>query len=296
MELRILRYFLVTAREKNITRAADILHITQPTLSRQLAQLEEELGVPLFERGPHKFVLTTHGEILLRRAQEIAELITITEKEVGEDSEAVNGTVSIAAGEVESIHLLAELMKGFKQQYPNVHFELYAANANLISERIDRGLADIALFLEPVDIDKYDFIRLGVKERYAILLPAGDELAQKDAVTAADLVGKNIILPWRATVKNELKSWFGSYAGSVNIILQCNMSTNASVMVQHGLGYSINIEGSTPYLDPAAIVKRPLAPELAATTVLAWKKHQPFNTAVTRFIEYARKQLTGKKL
>ena len=288
MELRILRYFLVTAREKNITRAADILHITQPTLSRQLAQLEEELGVPLFERGPHKFVLTTHGEILLRRAQEIAELITITEKEVGEDSEAVNGTVSIAAGEVESIHLLAELMKGFKQQYPNVHFELYAANAN--------GLADIALFLEPVDIDKYDFIRLGVKERYAILLPAGDELAQKDAVTAADLVGKNIILPWRATVKNELKSWFGSYAGSVNIILQCNMSTNASVMVQHGLGYSINIEGSTPYLDPAAIVKRPLAPELAATTVLAWKKHQPFNTAVTRFIEYARKQLTGKKL
>ena len=184
MELRILRYFLVTAREKNITRAADILHITQPTLSRQLAQLEEELGVPLFERGPHKFVLTTHGEILLRRAEEIAELVTITEKEVAEDSEAVNGTVSIAAGEVESIHLLAELMKGFKQQYPNVHFELYAANANLISERIDRGLADIALFLEPVDIDKYDFIRLGVKERYAILLPAGDELAQKDAIMA----------------------------------------------------------------------------------------------------------------
>ena len=117
---------------------------------------------------------------------------TITEKEVAEDSEAVNGTVSIAAGEVESIHLLAELMKGFKQQYPNVHFELYAANANLISERIDRGLADIALFLEPVDIDKYDFIRLGVKERYAILLPAGDELAQNRAVAHDFGIATNI--------------------------------------------------------------------------------------------------------
>lgn len=296
MELRILRYFLVTAREKNITRAADILHITQPTLSRQLAQLEEELGVPLFERGPHKFVLTTHGEILLRRAEEIAELVTITEKEVTEDSEAVNGTVSIVAGEVESVHLLAELITGFKKKYPNANFELYAASANLSAERIDRGLADIALFLEPVDLDKYDFIRLGVKERYAILLPAGDELAQKETITAADLAGKNIIVPWRATVKNELKSWFGKYAGKANIIMQCNMSTNASIMVQHGLGYSINIEGSTPYLDPAAIVKRPLAPELAATTVLAWKKHQPFNTAVTRFIEYARRQLTEQKI
>ena len=169
MELRVLRYFLVTAREKNITRAADILHITQPTLSRQLAQLEEELGVQLFERGPHKFVLTTHGEILLRRAGEIAELVSITEKEVTEDAEAVNGTISIAAGEVESVHLLAELMKGFKTKYPAVKFELYAGNAALIGERVDRGLTDLALFLEPVDLDKYDFIRLGVKERYAIM-------------------------------------------------------------------------------------------------------------------------------
>lgn len=294
MELRVLRYFLVTAREKNITRAADILHITQPTLSRQLAQLEEELGVQLFERGPHKFVLTTHGEILLRRAGEIAELVSITEKEVTEDDKAVNGTISIAAGEVESVHLLADLMKGFKAKYPAVNFELYAGNAALIGERVDRGLTDLALFLEPVDLDKYDFIRLGVKERYAILLPAGDELAQKDAVTAADLVGKNIIVPWRATVKNELKNWFGSYARRIKIVLQCNMSTNATIMVQHGLGYSINIEGSTPYLDPAVIVKRPLEPELSANTVLAWKKHQPFNNAVKRFIEYTRQQLAAK--
>ena len=266
MELRILRYFLAVAREENITKAAELLHITQPTLSRQLAQLEEDVGVTLFSRGARKVTLTDEGMLLRRRAEEIVDLADKTEKELTERDELINGVVSVGCGELASVQVIAD--------YTN--------------ERIEKGLSDIALFLEPVDIDRYDFIRLGVKERWAVLLPAEDPLVQKGFVTAADLVGKELLFPARLKVQNELVSWFGDYFPQVMVPYTCNMSTNASIMVRNGLGYAFHIEGSRPFLDRSQVCSLPLYPELAATTVLAWKKRQPFSVTTTKFIEFAK--------
>ena len=185
MELRILRYFLAVAREENITKAAELLHITQPTLSRQLAQLEEDVGVTLFSRGARKVTLTDEGMLLRRRAEEIVDLADKTEKELTERDELINGVVSVGCGELASVQVIAEMFRAFKEKYPAVTYELYAGNADYTNERIEKGLSDIALFLEPVDIDRYDFIRLGVKEHWAVLLPAEDPLVPSRAERAS---------------------------------------------------------------------------------------------------------------
>ena len=274
MELRILRYFLAVAREENITKAAELLHITQPTLSRQLAQLEEDVGVALFTRGARKVTLTDTGMLLRRRAEEIVDL--------------ADGVVSVGCGELASVQVIAEMFRAFKEMYPAATYEIYAANADYTKERIEKGLSDIALFLEPVDIDRYDFIRLGVRERWAVLMSAEDPLVAQGFVTAADLAGKELLFPARQKVQNELVSWFGDYFQQVRIPYTCNMSTNASILVRNGLGYAFHIEGSRPFLDRTQVCSLPLEPELAATTVLAWKKRQPFSVTTTKFIEFAK--------
>ncbi|CAK7049042.1 LysR family transcriptional regulator [uncultured Phascolarctobacterium sp.] len=295
MELRLLRYFLAVVREGNITKAADFLHITQPTLSRQIAQLEEELDVVLFSRDTRRLELTNEGILLRRRAEEILALVDKTEQELSLSEEMVSGMVSVTCGEIESVWLLAELFQAFSAKYPNVTYGLYTGNAEYSKERIDSGLSDIGLLLEPVDIDKYDFIRLPVVERWGVLMRTDDPLAQKDYVTPADLAGQKVVLPWRQKVRNELISWFGDYFQTVHILINSNMSTNASIMVYNKLGYALCIEGGRPFLDTGQICCKPMQPPLTATTVLAWKKHQPVNIAVKKFIEYAREFLQKQK-
>ncbi len=286
MEVRVLRYFLTVVREESITRAAEILHITQPTLSRQLAQLEEETGVKLFSRGARGIMLTNEGLLLRRRAEEIVDLIDKTERELLEQDELVDGTVTIGAGELASVQLLAELIKSAGARYPLMRFELFTASADLTKERMDRGLTDIGLLLEPVDIEKYEFIRLNVKERWAVLLRTDDPLARREYVRREDLLDGPLILPMRGNVQNELFNWFGAALDQRGIVMTSNMSTNASIMVQKGIGRALTVEGGRPYLDREALACRPLFPELSATSVLAWKRGQPFSLATAKFIEH----------
>ena len=194
MEFRILKYFLTVVREENITRAAEVLHITQPTLSRQLSQLEEEVGVKLFERGSRKITLTNEGLLLRRRAEEITELVDKTERELIEQEEMIDGRVVVGCGEVASVNLLPDIFKTFSRKYPMVTYELYTGTADQIKDRMDRGLVDIGLMMEPIDIDKYDFIKLDVKERWVVLMKPDDPLAEKDSVRAEDLADKSIIM------------------------------------------------------------------------------------------------------
>lgn len=286
MEIRVLRYFLTVVREESITRAAEILHITQPTLSRQLTQMEEEIGVKLFFRGNRKITLTNEGILLRRRAEEIIELIDKTEKELVEQEELIDGMVSIGCGELAAVQLLPELFECFSKKYPLVQYDLYTANADQIKERMDRGLTDIGLLLEPIDIEKYEFIRLDIKEKWVVLMRPDDPLAEKDSVTAKDLEGLPIIMARRASVQSELASWFGDSYKNLHILFTSNMSTNAAIMVQRGLGYALVVEGAVPFWDQRKICYRPLSPELAATTVLAWKRQQPFSLATAKFIEH----------
>lgn len=286
MEIRVLRYFLTVVREESITKAAEVLHITQPTLSRQLTQLEEEVGVKLFTRGTRKINLTNEGVLLRRRAEEITELVDKAEKELAIQEEMVEGCISIGCGELASVQVLADLFRSFGQKYPLVNFDLYTANADQVKERMEAGVLDIGLLLEPIDIDKYDFIRLGIKERWVVLMRADDPLAEKEFVTAKDLADLPIIMARRSNVQNELANWFGEYFKKLHILFKSNLSTNGAIMVQNGLGYSLVIEGSTPFWDKEKICSRPLYPELNTTSVLAWKRQQPFSRAAMKFIEH----------
>lgn len=288
MELRVLRYFLAVAREGNITRAADFLHITQPTLSRQIAQLEEELDVVLFQRDTRSMELTSEGVLLRRRAEEILSMVDKTAQELAFADDAVRGMVSITCGEIAAVWVLADIIKGFANKYPNVTYGIYTCNADYSKERIDSGLSDIGILLEPVDIDKYDFVRLPVRENWCVLMRADDELAERAVITPQDLAGKSLLLPWREKVQGELASWMGDYFDKDKMRIVSNMSTNGSIMAYAGMGYVLCIEGGRPFLDGSKICSRRLSPPLTATSVLAWKRSQPMTTAVTKFLAYAR--------
>ncbi|MCM1187478.1 MAG: LysR family transcriptional regulator [Lachnoclostridium sp.] len=288
MEIRVLRYFLTVVREESITKAAEVLHITQPTLSRQLAQLEEEVGVRLFDRGTRKIRLTNEGLLLRRRAEEILHLVDKTEKELVEQEEQVEGKISIGCGEIASVQLLPDLIRNFHLKYPLVTFDLFTATADLVKEQMDKGLLDLGLLLEPIEMGKYEFIRLNMKEKWVVLMPPDDPLAKKEYVTAGELADLPLILPRRMQVQSELASWFGDYYKNLNVLFTSNLSTNGAVMVSRGLAYSLVIEGAVPFWDSSKIACRSLYPNLMATSVLAWKREQPFSLAAAKFIEYAK--------
>ncbi len=296
MEIRVLRYFLAVVREESITKASEVLHITQPTLSRQLAQMEEEIGVKLFDRGTRKIKLTNEGILLRRRAEEILQLVDKTEKELIEQEEQVEGKISIGCGEISSVQLLPELFKNFHQKYPRVTFDIYTATADLVKEQMDRGILDLGLLLEPVDMEKYDFVRVDMKEKWVVLMPPNAMLAEKEFITARDLSEVPLILPRRLQVQSELASWFGDYYKDLNVLFTSNLSTNGAIMVNAGLAYSLVIEGAVPFWDSSKVTYRPLHPELWATSVLAWKRGQPFSLAATKFIEFSKCFLSMSKI
>lgn len=291
MELRTLKYFLTVAREENFTRAAELLHITQPTLSRQLMQLEEEVGAQLFNRLSRKITLTQAGLILRRRAEEIVGLVQKTEKEISTCDEMVEGEISIGAGELYAVQYLPPLIKSFRKIYPNVTFEIYTGNADQIKERIEDGLTDIGVMLEPVSIEKYEFIRLKDCERWVVLMPPDDPLTAKSAITPQDLAGKNVFMVSRGTVRNEIASWFGSSFKDIIITGSGNLPANKAIMVKEGLGYALIIGSSITFWDEKHIAWRPLQPEMRTSSVIAWKRHQPHTPAVEKFIAHLRDNL-----
>ena len=246
MEIRVLQYFLTVAQEESVTRAAEVLHITQPTLSRQLAQLERELGVNLFRRGARKIVLTDEGLLLRRRAEEILDLADRTTHELAEQRDEVEGVVSIAAGEIGAVELLWRMCRAFREQYPRVRLEQWVA-----------------------------------------LLPPGDPLTAKDAVTAEDLEQRPLILPERLTMQSELASWFGPRFSRLTVACTGNLKTNSAVAVREGCGCALTVGGQSAFWDENKLAVRPLFPALYATVALAWKRELPLGRAAERFIQFA---------
>ena len=291
MEIRVLRYFLTVVREESITKAAEVLHITQPTLSRQLAQLEEMMGVKLFIRGTRRITLTSEGMLLRRRAEEILELVDKTEQELLEQEEQVEGVVSIGCGDLKAVQRLPKLIRTFHEKYPRVTFDLYTAAADHIQDRMDRGLTDLGLLLEPVDMGKYDFIRLEGEERWVVTMHPDAPLARKEAVTVEDLKGVPLILPRRLNVQSELANWFGEAYEDLDVLFTSNLPSNSSIMAHNRLAYALVICGSTAFWDQEKLTFRPLEPDLKAGCALAWKRRQPFGAAAEKFIAYVKEQV-----
>lgn len=291
MELRVLRYFLTVVREESITGAAQALHITQPTLSRQLSQLEEQVGAKLFVRGTRKISLTNEGILLRRRAEEILELVDKTERELACQEEQVEGVVSVGCGDMKAVQMLPDMIRTFHEKYPLVTFDLYTATADHVKDRMDRGVTDIGFLLEPVDMEKYEFIRLAGKERWVAVMHPDCPLAEKEQVTAKDLLEVPLILPQRLNVQSELASWFGDYFEKLHVLLTSNLPSGSSVMVRSGLACALVIQGSVEFWDPAELTCRTLYPELGASCAVAWRRGQPFGRATEKFIEHMKKTL-----
>ncbi len=282
MELRVLRYFLMTAREENITRAAERLHVTQPTLSRQLMQLEEELGVTLFHRGSHNIVLTEDGMRLKRRASEILALTERTIQEFSSTPQILQGEISIGCGETANMTFLSQQMARFRRIHPQVRFNIHSATADDVREGMESGLFDLGLLLEPADISRHSFIRLPHREQWGVIVRDDSPLADLDHVTPQDLCQVPLIMAKRDSVRSELAGWFGDHYESLEIASTFNLLLNAVNMVQNGVGAALCFRLESPY---AHIRYIPLAPRLETGAVLAWKKEQITSAAVSAFLD-----------
>lgn len=261
MELRVLQYFLTVVREENISKAAEVLHITQPTLSRQISQLEEELGTQLFVRGRH-LTLTDSSVMLRRRAEEVVELIDKIESEFEKQND-ISGIISVVSGGLNASKILPDIMKDFHRKYPRVQYELYTNSAD------------------------------HVKERWGILMPVDCPLAEKDFVTQEDLYELSLMASNRLSLQKELANWFKNDLSHLNIFATYNIITNIAMLVLQGIAYALTIEGAVDLFNPDLLVFRPLYPELSMTSVLVWKKFQPFSSASAKFLEYLKSMQFG---
>ena len=289
MELRVLRYFLTIAEEENITRAADILHITQPTLSRQIMQLEEELGTKLFKRGKYRIKLTEDGLFLKHRAEEILSLADSTTKAMlHRDDKKLIGEISLGCTETHSMEELAAMMRRFRMIHPRVDYIMRTMNADGIKEGIEKGVIDIGLMTEPVDTSRFDTLHLRGKERWGAIVRDDAELARSESVTPADLGGCSLMIPLRNEVRNSLESWFGKSLRSLDIPVRYNLGRNVAVLVQSGIGIGI---GFDLFSEHEGLRFIPMEPPLVTGSVLCWKKDQVFSPVTGSFIDFLRNEL-----
>lgn len=285
MELRVLRYFLTVAKEQSFTKAAEQLHITQPTLSRQISGLEEELETVLFNRNGRNITLTDEGLLLKRRALEIIDLGDKIVDEFKENEDVVDGVITIGCGEFAAVETLAKIIEGYKRKYPMVQIALHTGTADNVLEMMNKGLIDIGLFLEPTNTENLDYIRIKDSDWWVVGMRPDDPLAEKEYITKEDLLNLPLILPERYSVQSELAKWFGKDFEKLNIAFTSNLGTNAGVMAINGLGYPVSIRGAAKYWRSDLIVQKKLYPEMKSSTVIAWRRNIPYSKAIKLFIE-----------
>lgn len=284
MEIRVLKYFLAVAREQNISAAAQSLFLSQPTLSRQLKELEEELGKQLFIRGSRKITLTEEGLLLRKRAEEIVELIDKTEQELSRSDEQVSGEIYIGAGETDGLRLIAKAAKELQEQYPQITYRIISGDAVDITKRLDKGLIDYALLLEPVDISKYSYLKFPVKDVWGVLIRRDCPLAQKENISPRDLRDMSLIVSRQALDGSELTQWLKSDNEQLNIVSTYNLVYNASLMVDEGLGIALCLDKIINVSGDSSLCFHPLKPKLEVGMSLVWKKYQVFSKAAEKFI------------
>lgn len=284
MEIRVLKYFLAVAREQSISAAADSLYLSQPTLSRQLKELEEELGKQLFIRGNRKITLTDEGILLRKRAEEIVELISRTEKEIGFSNNDISGDIYIGAGETDGLRIIAQSAKELREEYKDIKFHIISGDAIDIMERLDKGLINFALLLEPVDITKYSYIKLPVKDTWGVLMRRDSSLAEKKYITPDDLNGIPLIVSRQALDGSELTNWLKSSKGTPNIVATYNLVYNASLMVDEGIGVALCLDKIINVSGEIGLCFKPLSPRIEIGMNLVWKKEQIFSKATEQFI------------
>ncbi|MCD8372574.1 MAG: LysR family transcriptional regulator [Clostridia bacterium] len=283
MEIRELKYFLSVAREGSISRAAESLYITQPSLSRQMQNLEKEIGKQLFVRG-QKIVLTEAGELLKKRAEEMIALYDKTQAELLAPAEEVYGEIFIGGGESHAISSVAKAAKKLLERSPEVRFNFFSGDTLEVCEKLDKGLIDFAVLVEPADLSKYEYIRLPQKDTWGVLMRQDSPLAKKQFITCEDLQGAPLIRSKHAINENELSAWFKGEKG-YNIVATYNLLYNASHLVKEGIGCAVGLDGIINTAGDSELAFRPLKPKLETSLAVAWKKRQVFSRAAEKFLE-----------
>lgn len=284
MDIRILKYFLAVAREESITKAAETLHMTQPPLSRQLKELEEEIGKQLLIRGSKKVTLTEDGILLCKRAEEIVSLMEKTKTELLSSDDNISGDIYMGSGETEAVSSIAKVAKNLQKAHPLIRYHIYSGDAKHIVERLDNGLIDFGLLVEPFDIAKYDFIRLPVKDTWGVLMLKNSPLAEKDNIHAEDLWDKPLIISHQTFANDEMISWLKKDISQLNIVASYNLLYNASRFVKAGFGYAIALDKLINTSGDSELCFKPLSPTLEAGLCIVWKRYQVFSRAAEQFL------------
>ncbi|MCI9466358.1 MAG: LysR family transcriptional regulator [Ruminiclostridium sp.] len=293
MELRVLRYFLAVAREESISAAAESLHLTQPTLSRQLMDLEAELGKTLFLRGNRKVTLTQEGAFLRKRANEILDLVEKTQAEFQTSQEALSGDVYVGGGESDAMRLIARTAGALQSAHPQVRFHLYSGNAYDVGERLEKGLLDFGILMGTADLANYDYLQLPLYDSWGVLMRKDSPLAQKARVRPEDLWDQPLLLSRQALIKSSLSNWLQRDLGALNVVSTYNLLFNASLMVEEGLGYALALDKLINTSGDSPLCFRPLEPALRSELHVVWKKYQVFSKAAEAFLALLRDQAAG---
>lgn len=291
MEFRVLQYFLAIARKETISKAAESLHITQPTLSRQMKELEEQLGKQLFIRGNRKINLTEEGILLRQRAEEIISLVEKTESEIMHSDTTISGDIYIGSGETEGMRILAKVIDTCHKEYPKIKFHLYGGNSQDVVEKIENGLIDFGVLIEPADISKYDFIKLPVKDKWGVLMRKDSPIASLKSITADTLKKLPLICSSQEIVKNEISDWLNDDYNKLNIVATYNLIYNASLLVEEGSGYALGLDKLINTSGNSKLCFIPLEPKLEVGLTLIWKKYHLFSKAASYFLNQLRKEI-----
>lgn len=285
MDIRILQYFLAVAREQTISGAAEALHMTQPPLSKQLKELEDELGKQLFVRGKRRITLTQEGMLLRKRAEEIVSLMEKTKAEVSTSGTSVSGDVYIGGGETEGMRHIAKTVFRIQAEYPHIRFHFFSGDGADVTERLDRGLIDFGTLIEPIDLSKYDSIRLPRPDVWGLLLRKDHPLAQKDAVSPGDLRDIPLIAARQLIHENGLSGWLGYSCEKLHIVATGNLVNTPRLLVEEGVGAVITLDDIINLSGDSALCFRPFSPRMESWMYLAWKKYQVFSPAAEVFLK-----------
>ena len=279
MELRVLQYFLAVTREQSISGAAEALHLSQPTLSRQLREMEEELGKQLIIRGNRRITLTEEGIILRKRAEEIMELVRKTENEITLSNNYIAGDITVGAGETDGVRFLTKTAKALQEDFPDIHFHIISGDSVSVLENLDRGLIDFGLVFGEVDTSKYNMLKVPYKDTWGVLMRHDADLAEKEVITSEDLQDKPLILSRQRSSKSSLIKWLGKKYEDLNIVGTYNLLFNGSLMVKDGMGYALCFDKIIHITEHSSLCFRPLMPELSEEMHIIWKKYQIFPKA-----------------
>lgn len=287
MEIRVLRYFLEIAREGSVTRAAERLHVSQPTLSKQIKELEAELGKKLFIRSSFSVRLTEEGMLLRKRAEDILDMVGKTEAEFKALGEITGGDVRIGCAESDGMKYLAQRVKSLQEQYPRLRLHLYSGNTEDVEERLDRGLLDFAVIAQEVDLSKYNYLEFPAADTWGVVMRKDSPLAKKEAVRMKDLLNLPLICS-RQGITEDYPKWFGEKVDTLNIVATFNLSYNAGVLVREGMGYLITFDKLVNTGSDSELCFRPLTPVLETKLYFVWKKYQVFTPAAELLLNEVR--------